>query len=117
MAGHEAHGDEREPMGSFEEALPGLSNAELLSLLDQVLLELERRLLRYARAGPELLEMAEEGLVLAVRARARLAQAISATSHSQGHLQVLGVGEWSPTTTNPSWSDDPRVTGEQIDAE
>ena len=44
---------------------------ELLSTLDLTLLELERRLFRYAKVGPELLEMADEGLVLAARAKAR----------------------------------------------
>ena len=56
----------------FQQALSSLSNPELLSALDLALLELERRLSRYAHAGAEVLEMADEGLVLAVRARARL---------------------------------------------
>jgi hypothetical protein len=56
--------------------------------------------------------MSEEGLVLAVRSAARLRQTQSAAAHTAGHLQVLGVGEWTPTSTNPGWSDDPRVTGE-----
>ena len=43
-----------------------------LGVLDIALLELERRPYRYAHLDPELLEMADEGLVLAVRARARL---------------------------------------------
>lgn len=87
------------------------SNEELLGLLDATLLELERRLLRYARSGPEIIDMADEGLVLSVRAGARLRQAQSAAAHATSHLQVLGVGEWSPRSTNPGWSDDPRVTG------
>jgi hypothetical protein len=86
-----------------------LSNEELLSQLDSVLLELERRLLRYARQGGELLDMADEGLVLAARSGARLRQAHSAAAHTSSHLQVIGIGEWSPRSTNPSWSDDPRV--------
>jgi hypothetical protein len=56
--------------------------------------------------------MADEGLVLAVRAGARLRQAQSATMHATGHLQVLGVGDWSPQSTNPGWDSDPRVTGD-----
>ncbi len=81
--------------------------------LDAVLLELEKRLFRYARVGPELLEMADEGLVLAARSAARLSQAQSSAAHAVGHLQVVGVGEWSPQSTNPSWSSDRRVTGEE----
>jgi hypothetical protein len=88
-----------------------LPNDRLLAALDEVLLELERRLLHYARVGGELREMADEGLVLATRTGARLRQALSAAAHTTGHLQVLGVGNWTPTSTNPNWSDDPRVTG------
>lgn len=93
----------------FTEALAGLPNHELLTGLDLVLLELEQRLLRYATRSAELQTMADEGLVLAMRAGARLRQAQSAASHTVGHLQVVGVGRWQPTSTNPSWSDDPRV--------
>jgi hypothetical protein len=93
-----------------QEALSALSNAELLARLDGALLELEKRLFRYARVGPELLQMADEGLVLAVRGRARLGQALSATQHAEGHLQILAVGDWRPRSTQPSWHDDPRVT-------
>jgi hypothetical protein len=92
--------------------LSGLSNADLLSALDQVLVELERRLLHYARRGPEILEMADEGLVLATRAGARLRQAGSAAGHTAGHLQIVGVGDWQPRSISPAWSDDERVTGE-----
>jgi hypothetical protein len=46
--------------------------------------------------------MADEGLVLAVRARARLAQALSSSQHAEGHLQILGVGDWTPRSTRPS---------------
>jgi exonuclease VII small subunit len=99
-------------LDDFEQVLASLPNGELLTALDLVLLELERRLLRYARTGHELLEMADEGLVLAVRAGARLGQAQSSAVHTAGHLQVVGVGEWSPTSTQPGWSDDPRATGE-----
>lgn len=97
----------------FVHVLTELSNDDLLAGLDLVLVELEKRLLHYATAGSELLEMANEGLVLAVRARARLGQALSAAQHAENHLQVLGVGEWRPKSTRPSWSDDPRVTGEE----
>ena len=55
------------PVPDFEEALSNLSNAELLSALDLALLELEKRLYRYAHVGSEVLEMADEGLVLAAR--------------------------------------------------
>ena len=48
-----------EPVPDFEQALSNLSNAELLSALDLALLELEKRLFRYAKVGPELLEMAD----------------------------------------------------------
>ena len=52
----------------FREQLLGLTNEQLLGYLDQLLLELERRLLDYARSGHEIDAMADEGLVLAVRA-------------------------------------------------
>jgi hypothetical protein len=95
------------------EALPSLTNAELLSALDLVLLELEKRLLKYARTGASLLEMADEGLVLAARASARISQASSAAMHTAGHLQVVGVGSWRPRSTDPEWRDDPRVVAEE----
>jgi hypothetical protein len=47
---------------STDSPLAGLaerSNDELLALLDGVLLELERRLLRYARSGAEFIQMAD----------------------------------------------------------
>ena len=83
-----------EPVPDFQQALSNLSNSELLSALDLALLELEKRLFRYAKVGPELLEMADEGLLLAARARARLGQALSAAQHAEGHLQIVGVGDW-----------------------
>src|ERR687895_1782912 len=110
-----AEPNEREPSGpegpvpDFEAALSNLTNPELLSALDLALLELEKRLYRYAHLGPELLAMADEGLVLAVRARARLGQALSSAQHAEGHLQLVGVGEWKPTSTRPAWNTDPRV--------
>lgn len=106
----------RDGRGGSESAFGGSaesSNEDLLAILDGVLLELERRLLRYARSGAEIIEMADEGLVLSVRSGARLRQAQSAAAHAASHLQVLGVGGWSPRSTNPGWADDPRVTGQQ----
>jgi hypothetical protein len=100
-------------VNDLRELLGGLDNPELLAALDLALLELEKRLLHYARLGPDLLEMANEGLVLAVRAGARLRQAESSASHAAGHLQVVGVGNWTPTSTTPSWDQDPRVTGDE----
>ena len=101
------------PIPDFRQALTALSNPELLSALDLTLLELEKRLMRYAHVGPELLEMADEGLVLTVRARARLGQALSSAQHAEGHLQVVGVGEWKPTSTLPAWNTEPRLTEEE----
>lgn len=102
--------DSEQPIvAEFERTLSELPNAELLAALDAVLLELERRLLRYAQEGHQLLHMADEGLILATRTRARLTQAQSAAAHTQGHLQILGVGDWSPRATAPGWSDDPRI--------
>jgi hypothetical protein len=54
--------------------------------------------------------MADEGLVLATRLAARIGQAQSAAAHTQGHLQVIGVGGWQPSSTQPAWNADPRVT-------
>jgi hypothetical protein len=110
--------DQREPLGpkepvpDYQQALSDLSNPELLSALDLALLELEKRLYRYAKVGPELLEMADEGLVLSARAKARLGQALSANQHAEGHLQVVGVGDWKPTSTRPAWNAEPRLTDE-----
>lgn len=106
VVGDHEHSEANEREAGLSES----SNEELLDALDRVLLELERRLLRYARSGPDIRDMADEGLVLSVRAGARLRQAESAAGHAAGHLQVLGVGQWSPRSTNPGWSDDPRVT-------
>lgn len=91
--------EEREagvPGEDFAAALSERSNDELLAALDIVLLELERRLLRYARSGAEIIQMADEGLVLSVRSAARLRQALSSANHAASHLQVLGG--WSTTT-------------------
>jgi hypothetical protein len=105
--------ESREPVPDYQQALSNLSNPELLSALDLALLELEKRLFRYAKVGPELLEMADEGLVLAARAKARLGQSLSAAQHTEGHLQVVGVGEWRPTSTRPSWNAEPRLPRER----
>jgi hypothetical protein len=112
MAQEESPQPKEEPVPDFQQALSNLSNPELLSALDLALLELEKRLFRYAKVGPELLEMADEGLVLAARARARLGQSLSAAQHTEGHLQVVGVGEWQPRRTRPSWNAEPRLTNE-----
>ena len=80
---------------------------ELLSALDLALLELEKSLFRYARVRPELLEMADEGLLLAARTKARLGQALSAAQHTESHLQV--VGDWKPTGTSPAWNAEARL--------
>jgi hypothetical protein len=90
--------------------LPELSNRDLLTALDQVLVEVERRLLHYAQSGPEILQMADEGLVFATRTAARLRQAQSGAAHTAGHLQIVGVGDWQPHSISPGWSDDERVT-------
>ncbi len=103
------------PYPDYREVLSALPNAELLNALDLTLLELEKRLYRYAHLGPELLEMADEGLVLAARAGARLGQAVSSAEHARGHLQIVGVGEWDPTSTVPTWDTDPRLGEEEED--
>jgi hypothetical protein len=54
--------------------------------------------------------MADEGLVLAARAKARRGQALSAAQHAEGHLQIVGVGEWKPTSTRPAWNAETRLT-------
>jgi hypothetical protein len=97
----------------FEQVLAALPNPELLHVLDLTLLELEKRLLRYAQADPQPLQMADEGLLLAVRARARLGQALSSAQHTEGHLQIVGVGEWEPTSTHPTWDSEPRLDEEE----
>jgi hypothetical protein len=60
MAHEEAPHPSEEPAPDYQQTLSNLSNPELLSALDLALLELEKRLFRYARVGPELLEMADE---------------------------------------------------------
>ena len=112
MAHEEPHHPNEGPDPDFRQVLSNLSNPDLLSALDLTLLELEKRLYRYANVGPELLEMADEGLVLAARAKARLGQSLSAAQHAEGHLQVVGVGDWKPTSTRPVWNAEPRLTEE-----
>jgi hypothetical protein len=51
--------------------------------------------------------------VLAVKARARLGQALYSAQHAEGHLQLVGVGEWKPTSTRPTWNTEPRLTDEE----
>src|ERR687885_29409 len=51
--------------------------------------------------------------LLATRSGARLEQAQSAAEHTRGHLQLVGVGEWRPRTTRPSWASDPRVVPDE----
>ena len=82
-----------EPVPDFQQALSNLSNPELLSALDLALLELEKQLFRDAKVGPELPEMADEGLVLAARAKARLAQSLSAAQHT---CRWWGLASGSP---------------------
>jgi hypothetical protein len=108
MAPEPPHPDE-EPVPDYQQALSKLPNPELLSAIDLALLELEKRLFRYAKVGPDILEMADEGLVLAARAKARLSQSLSAAQHTEGHLQVVGVGEWRLTSTRPAWNAEPRL--------
>jgi hypothetical protein len=93
----------------LERTLAEMDNGDLLAALDLLLLELEKRLLRYAQTGHDILEMADEGLLLSTRAAARLTQAQSAADHTIGHLQIVGVGEWQPRSTRPGWGADPRV--------
>jgi len=38
-----------------------------------------------------------------------IAHRASAAAHAAGHLQILGVGDWAPRSTNPGWADDARV--------
>jgi hypothetical protein len=109
---HESSEPNELPVPDFEKALGALSNPELLSALDLTRLELEKRLFRYANVGSELLEMADEGLVLSARAKARLGQALSAAQHAEGHLQIVGVGDWKPTSTHPNWNVEPRLSEE-----
>ena len=88
------------PLADYREVLAALPNAELLSALDLTLLELERRLYRYAHVGPELLEMANEGLVLAVRARARkldFSSSFSSVIGSRNETRAItGIGSNVP---------------------
>jgi hypothetical protein len=88
----EAHHPREEPVPDFEQALSNLSNPELLSALDLALLELEKRLFRYAKVGPELLEIADEGLVLAARAKARLGQSLFCSPAHRGPPAGGGCG-------------------------
>ena len=53
--------------------------------------------------------MADEGLVLDVRVRARLGQALSSAQHAGSHSQIVRVGEWRPTSTRPAWHTEPHL--------
>jgi len=87
------------PYPDYEQVLSALFNAVPLSALALALLELEKRLYQYAHVDPELLEMADEGLVGAGReSPARLGQALSSVQRVEGHLQVVGTGEWKATS-------------------
>jgi hypothetical protein len=57
--------------------------------------------------------MADEALLLAVRARARLGQALSSAEHAEGHLQIVPAGERNPTSIEPAWDTDPRMVEEE----
>jgi hypothetical protein len=105
---------EHQPQDPADEntGLRALMNGDLLTQLDLLLLELEKRLYRYAVSGPELVHIADEGLLLAVRSRARLTQALASAQHTERHLQVVGVGQWQPTGTGHAWTADPRVLEE-----
>src|SRR5687768_3761907 len=54
--------------------------------------------------------------VLADRAKARLGQSLSAVQHTEGHLQLVGVGEWRTTSTRPSWNAELRLPGSEDDS-
>jgi hypothetical protein len=84
----ESHQPQGEPVPDYQQALSNLSNPELLSALDLALLD---------------------------RAKARLGQSLSAAQHTEGHLQVVGVGEWRPTSTRPSWNAEPRLPDAEED--
>jgi hypothetical protein len=92
-----------------------LPNPELLNALDLTLLELEKRLMRYARVGPELLEMADEGYYSPSGLGLGWPGPLLA-QHTEGHLQVVGVGEWKPTSTRPAWNTEPRLSEEEEEA-
>ncbi len=101
MAPEPRERDPLEPTPDFRQALSNLSNRDLLSALDLTLLELERRLYRYAHEGEEIIDMADEGLLLASRAQARLGQALSAAEHTEAHLQLVGVASGIPPAPTP----------------
>lgn len=71
------------------------TNRELLAELDGLLLETETRLANYAELGPKVAEAADEGLVLAVRLKARLGETERIAWRARRALEHVGVGEWS----------------------
>ena len=93
--------DPKGPVPDFERVLSNLSNPELLSALDLALSELEKRLYRYAHLGPELLAMADEGLVLTVRDRARLDRHCPLRSTRRATCSWSGWGSGSPQAPAP----------------
>jgi hypothetical protein len=51
---------------------------------------------------------------MTARAKARLGQVLS--QHAEGHLHVVDVGEWRPTSTRPAWNAEPRLPPGQEDS-
>lgn len=94
--------------------LSHMTNLELLAQADAVLLEVELRLENYQRVGPDLLEMADEGIALASRIHARVEQTQSIASKARGRLDCVGIGGWSPSSRY--FGKDPRL-GAQGDGE
>src|ERR687897_720635 len=119
-----AEPNEREPFGpegpvpDFEEALSNLTNSELLSALDLALLELEKRLYRYAHVGPELLQMADEGLGSGGRpppARRGTPSRASASSRRRGPEPSWGSRKTWSDAKRPPWARAP-VAGRGLGA-
>ncbi len=76
-------------------------------------MKLGKQLLHYAKAGADFLEMADEGRVLALRARARLGQVLSSAQHAEGHLQIDSRGRGVGAQEHPPYLEsEPRVAEE-----
>jgi TatA/E family protein of Tat protein translocase len=45
----------------------------------------------------------------------RFAEDFSA-QHAEGHLQIVGIGEWKPTSTRPGWNTEPRLNEEETES-
>ena len=43
----------------------------------------------------------------------REGQALCSVQHAEGHLQMVGVGEWKPRSTRPGWNTEPRLNEEE----